>query len=245
MRQPISLVLFAVCLIAGVVLPASAAAEDENQPKPPKVKAADSHYKVKVYDLGDPKHRDEFNEKLLAGHIHEIVVEKTLGNPMKPDVYVAIATIVVFLGLLLVLRKLAWGPMLEGLKKREESILSAVEEAKKAREETQRVTAEFKAKMDQAYAEIPKIMEEARREAEAFKEETRAQTAKEMQAERQRLRREIDTAKDQALQELWTQAAQLATLISAKVIGRSLPAAEHHRLIDEALVELREAAPRR
>ncbi|MBI3409278.1 MAG: F0F1 ATP synthase subunit B [Planctomycetes bacterium] len=164
---------------------------------------------------------------------------------MKPDVYVAIATIVVFLGLLLVLRKLAWGPMLEGLKKREESILSAVEEAKKAREETQRVTAEFKAKMDQAYAEIPKIMEEARREAEAFKEETRAQTAKEMQAERQRLRREIDTAKDQALQELWTQAAQLATLISAKVIGRSLPAAEHHRLIDEALVELREAAPRR
>src|SRR4051794_31338243 len=42
---------------------------------------------------------------------------------------------VVFLILLLILRKTAWGPMLEGLKKREESIRGAVEEAKILREE--------------------------------------------------------------------------------------------------------------
>ena len=83
-------------------------------------------------------------------------------------------------------------------------------------------------------------MDDARREAEAFKEEMRTQTTKDIQAERQRLRREIDTAKDQALQEIWSQAAQLATLISAKAIGRNLTEDDHRRLIDESLQELRQ-----
>jgi F-type H+-transporting ATPase subunit b len=140
---------------------------------------------------------------------------------------------------------MAWGPMLEGLQKREETIKNSVEEAKHARAETERIAAEFKAKMDQAYAEIPKIMEQARREAEAFKEDMRAQTAKDIQTERQRLRREIETARDQALQELWNQAAQLATLISAKAIGRALTEDDHRRLLDEAIVELGQATNRR
>ena len=119
---------------------------------------------------------------------------------------------VIFLALLFILNKYAWGPTLKGLQTREETIKNAVEEAKQARADTQRVTAEFQAKMEQAYAEIPKIMAQARREAEAFKEEMRAQTAKDIQIERQRLRREIETARDQALQELWNQAAQAGDL---------------------------------
>jgi F-type H+-transporting ATPase subunit b len=147
--------------------------------------------------------------------------------------------------LLFILRKMAWTPMLQGLQKREESIRNSVEEAKKAREETARISAEFKVKMDEAYAEIPKIMENARREAEAFKEEMRSQTTKDIQAERQRLRREIETARDQALQELWNQAAQLATLISAKAIGRSLTEDDHRRLLDEAIAEIGQSASHR
>ena len=162
-------------------------------------------------------------------------------NPMQFRYDTALWAIVVFVLLLVILRKAAWGPILEGLQKREETILSAVEEAKRARAETERISAEFKSKMDQAYAEIPKMMEVARRDADALKEEMRTQGAKEVQADRQRLRREIDTARDQALKELWTQAAQLATLISAKAIGRSLTDEDHRRLIDEALEELRSA----
>jgi F-type H+-transporting ATPase subunit b len=152
----------------------------------------------------------------------------------------ALWAIVVFVILLIVLRKRAWEPILEGLQKREDAIKSAAEEAKRARDETQRVTAEFQKEMAQKMAEIPKIMEAARRDAEQFKEEMRAQTAKEVQAERQRLRREIETAKDQALHELQTHAAHLATLISAKAIGRHLSEEDHRRLVDEALTELRQ-----
>jgi F-type H+-transporting ATPase subunit b len=159
-------------------------------------------------------------------------------NPLEIRYDTALWAIVVFLILLVVLRKTAWEPILEGLQKREDSIRNAIEEAKRAREETQRVTAEFQKEMAQKMAEIPKIMEEARREAEQLKDEMRTQSAKEIQDERQRLRREIDTAKDQALHELWNQAAQLATLISAKAIGRHISEEDHRRLIDETLAEL-------
>src|SRR5947209_4815132 len=52
-------------------------------------------------------------------------------------------TLVVFLLLLFILTKYAWGPMLEALRQREETIRGAVEEAKLARAETDRVRAEF------------------------------------------------------------------------------------------------------
>ncbi len=150
-------------------------------------------------------------------------------------------TLLVFIILLIVLRKYAWGPMLEGLRKREEHIRLAVEEAKMARQETERVRLDFKSQMDKAYAEIPKIMEEARRDAAALREEMKSKAASEIQADRDRLRREIETARDQALQELWNQTTTLATLISAKAIGRSLTAEDHRRLADEALSEVQSA----
>jgi F-type H+-transporting ATPase subunit b len=159
---------------------------------------------------------------------------------LSPRFDLGIWTIVVFGLLFLVLKKFAWGPMLEGLQKREHSIRSAVEEAKLARAETERARTEFKAKLDEAYQEIPKIMEEARRDAQVLKEEMRAATQAEIQTERQRLRREIDMVRDQALQYLISFAAQLATLISTKAIRRSLTEEDHRRLVDEALAEMRE-----
>ena len=61
------------------------------------------------------------------------------------------------------------------------------------------------------------------------------------EAERERLHRDINTARDQALKQLWEQSAQLATLISAKAIRRQLSPEDHRRLVDEALADLQGA----
>jgi F-type H+-transporting ATPase subunit b len=73
----------------------------------------------------------------------------------------------------------------------------------------------------------------------------RAKATSEIQADRQRLRREVELARDQALQEIWTQAAQLATLISAKALKREVNTDDHRRLVDDALAELHETTQRR
>jgi F-type H+-transporting ATPase subunit b len=240
-----SLAVIQLALLSGI--PAVGAQEKDGHGHPPKYKGEvkkKDRYSKEAYNLNEAEHRKRLVDALLSGELESLEIDHGPPDPMEIVWDLGLWSVVVFLLLLFILGKWAWAPMLEGLKKREEHIKASVEEAKKARAETERVTNEFKVKMDQAYAEIPKIMAEARREAEAFKEEMRAQTAKDIQTERQRLRREIDTARDQALQEIWNQAAQLATLISAKAIGRSLTEDDHRRLLDEALNEIGQAARR-
>jgi F-type H+-transporting ATPase subunit b len=162
-----------------------------------------------------------------------------------PRFDLTIWSIIIFVILFLVLRRYAWGPILEGLHKREEHIKAAVEEAKRAREETERMKTQFQAELAKAHEEIPKMMEAARKDAQQLAEEMRTRAQAEIQADRQRLRREIETARDQALHEIWNQAAQLATLISAKAIRRSLTPEDHRRLMDEALEELKHRGERR
>jgi F-type H+-transporting ATPase subunit b len=166
-------------------------------------------------------------------------------NPMKWQWETAIWTVVIFLILFFVLKKNAWGPILEGMKKREKTITDSIEQAKILRAENAKAQTDFQAQLDSAHAEIPKLMEQARKDAAALREQIRTDANAEVQKERQRLLREIGIAQDQALQEIWNQAAQLATLISAKAIGRSLSADDHRRLIDEAMTDLKEKAARR
>jgi len=236
------------CLVlAGIVLavfPGRAFAQKEDEHK--------KHYKVVVeyyegdqrksekLDLSQEKGLARLNELVRAGHVHHMTLDEP-PNPMAISRDLALWTIVVFLLLYLILKKAAWGPILQGLQKREADIRTAAEEAKKAREETQRVTAEFQAKMDQAYAEIPKLMDEARKHGQQLVEEMIAKAQADIQADRQRAHREIEMARDQAMQEFTKYAANLATLISAKAIQRSLPLDVHQALVEESISELRQA----
>jgi F-type H+-transporting ATPase subunit b len=154
-------------------------------------------------------------------------------------------TIVVFLVLLIVLTKFAWKPMLAGLQQREHNIHAAQEEAKRDREEAQRLRDEVRRKLDGAAVEIRDMLDKGRREAQQLQEDMMNKARAEIQAERDRLRREIETARDQAVQELWNQTAELATLISAKAIRRQLSPDDHRRLVDEALAELGPAGEQR
>ena len=157
-------------------------------------KDSDSEIRVHVgakevaFDLSKDSDVKDFIAKIKKGEIVEIKIE---ANPLEFKADLGLWALVIFVALLFILRKLAWGPMVEGLQKREQSIRSAVDEAKLAREETERLRAQFKTEMDQAFAKIPVMMEEARRQGEKLAEEMRAKAAADIAADRDRLRREI------------------------------------------------------
>jgi len=157
----------------------------------------------------------------------------------------ALWTIVVFLVLLAVLYKFAWPHVAEGLDRREAAIAADREEARLAKEEATRAREELKAQMARANEEIRQMIEKARHDAEVVAAEQLAKGKEEMQRERERLNRELQTSSDQALQAIWDQAAQLATLVSAKTIRRHLTPEDHGQLVDEALGEFRAAAEER
>jgi F-type H+-transporting ATPase subunit b len=159
-------------------------------------------------------------------------------NPLSLKFDTAIWAVVIFVGLLIILRAKAWGPILEGLKKREETIHSSLEEAKKTRSEMEKMRLEFQQELARAHQQIPALMEDARKKAEAMSTEMLAKASTQTQSDRERMRRELEIAKDQALKELWDYAVQLATLISTKAIGRALSPEDHRRLAAESLQEM-------
>jgi F-type H+-transporting ATPase subunit b len=178
----------------------------------------------------DPKDAHKSSDTgVFAGETHQILD-------------LAIWTVVVFLVLLFVLARFAWKPMLAGLKQREENIRGALTEAAKAREEAQSIRASLKKQLDEAHDRVRAILDEGRRDAQALRESELAKTKADIQAERERLHREIEVETDQALQRIWTHTAELATLVSARVIGKQLDANSHRQLVDEALADLRTAA---
>lgn len=183
----------------------------------------------------DGKAKTEHKEKAGDDHGHS---EDKATVIFAPALDLALWTLLVFLMLLFVLNRFAWKPMLAGLQKREQTIRAAMDEAKLAQKETAKIREELQAERDKNAREIAKIMDEARRDAENLKQEIREQANAEIQSERKRLRNEIEVAKDQALHDLWSQTAQLATLISAKAIRKSMTGEDQTRLINEALSEV-------
>lgn len=237
MRQRLSVCLLAMAGAIACAPSAEAAAKQVTKVNAEFTK--DGKEQVKIFDLDKKADKEQLAELAREGHLHFLEPYQPALDLISWDL--GLWTVVIFVLLLWILKKSAWGPILEGLQKREDTIRAAVEEAKVARAETERVRAEFKAEMAKAYEQIPKMMDEARRDAQAVADEMRAQAQKDILAERQRVRREMDRALEQGLQELTQHTAQLATLISAKAIRRSLTEDDHRRLVDEALTELRQA----
>jgi F-type H+-transporting ATPase subunit b len=157
----------------------------------------------------------------------------------------SIWSIVVFLVLFFLLKRYAWGPMLEGLDNREKRIHGELEQAQKANAEAQSLRADFEKRINEAHQQARGVIDEARKNAESMTTDMVNKARTEIQADRDRLRRELDTAKDQALVELFQRTNELASLVSAKAIRRQLTIEDQHRLMDEALNELGVAANER
>ena len=160
--------------------------------------------------------------------------ENPFSGPAQYILDLAIWTVVVFLVLLFVLAKFAWKPMLAGLQQREENIRSALAEAQSARDEARTIHADLQKQLAAAHDQVRAILDEGRHNAQQLRDSEMAKTAAEIQAERDRLHREIEMQTAQAIQHIWSQAAELATLASAKALGHGITADGHRRLIDEA-----------
>jgi F-type H+-transporting ATPase subunit b len=153
-----------------------------------------------------------------------------------------IYTIIVFALLIGIVSQFAWPQIKEGLEKREKNIASALEEARKDRDEAKTALAEAKKQLDAAALQVKAMIDEARRDAEALKVAEREAGVKDAAAERERAKREIETARDAALKDIYEQAVKLAAMMSEKALSRSITEDDHRRLLDESIAELTGAA---
>ncbi len=159
-------------------------------------------------------------------------------EPFGWSVDLALFAFVIFGGLILVLQRFAWKPIMEALADRENALQKVADDAAKARADAASLRGELDEKFAQAGDQVRQMVEEARRDGQALREEMLGRAREEIAAERDRLHRDLETAKDQALQEISLRSIKLSGLLTAKVLGKQVSEADHARLLDEAIVNL-------
>ena len=150
----------------------------------------------------------------------------------------ALWSLVVFIIFLLVLKKFAWGPLSEGLDKREQRIRQDIADAETARLKAEQMLRDHQEKLDQVQDEVKEILAEARRDAEQAKQNILTVAQNEAEATKDRAIAEIERSRDQALQELFDAMAGQVATATEYVLGHGLQPADQDRLIQEALVQL-------
>jgi F-type H+-transporting ATPase subunit b len=154
------------------------------------------------------------------------------------DLGTLLVTIVIFVCLFIVLRATAWKPILTGLKAREAAIRDSIEAAAKAKADAEKTTRDLEAKMAEFQRQAAQQLQQAKADAQKVADTIRQQAEAESAALKDRTLREIDGAKQQALSEINTHAAELGTAVARKILKRNVTADDQQRLVDESLAEL-------
>jgi len=144
---------------------------------------------------------------------------------------------VTFLIVFLLLRKMAWKPILASLKERENSIQEALDSAQKAKEEMQALQASNEAILLEARNERDKLLKEARETKENIIGEAKAGAQKEADKIMQSARESIQGEKAAAMDELKNQVAKLSIEIAEKIIRTELSSDEKQKALVNTLLD--------
>ena len=162
-----------------------------------------------------------------------------MDNPLvQPDPGLFFWTIAVFLVLLYLLKRFAWGPLLAALDERQAGIRKSLDDADKARRELAEVQSQANALIGKARTEADAILAEARTDGARIRQELRDLAQKEAEAITRNAQREIQLERDRAVTELRRQAVDLSVLIASKLIRRNLTPEDNAALIEDALQQV-------
>lgn len=160
------------------------------------------------------------------------------GAPMDFVGDLAIWSLVTFVVYLIVLKKAAWGPLIQGLDQRESKMKQQIADAESARVKAEAMLAEHAKKLEAVQDEVKAILAEARRDAEYTKQDIVAAANKEAEATRKRAVEDIEHARDVAMKELFDFVSGKVILASEQVLGRALSNDDQNRLVQEALNQI-------
>ena len=150
--------------------------------------------------------------------------------------------LIVFIGLFVILKVFAFGPILKSVEAREQALEDAINAAKRDREEAATLLAEHRAKLDALHGEGQKIIADARVAAERVRSELVEQAHAEQASMLARARQEIESEKTRAIAELRREAVDLAIAGASKVIEKNLDQDANRKLVESFLASVTPAA---
>lgn len=160
-------------------------------------------------------------------------------SPMFFSLFQYGSAIVVFLIVFAVLATAAWPKILNGLDAREKKIREEIFAAEESRKKAAEMQASHGKELAAAKAEAQRMIEQTRAEATRTAADLRVKAEAEIAAMREQALASIEAAKRAAVQDIYNEAAGLATAAASKILDRELNPNDQARLIENTLTEFR------
>ena len=157
---------------------------------------------------------------------------------VQPDVGLYVWTILTFLLLAAALAKFAWRPLLEALDRRQAGIAASLDDARRAKEELERLNAESATILADARREAEAILSRTRSDTNAFREEMKQKAREEAQALVASAERQIQLETARARQLIRAEAVEISVEIASKLLRRNLSKDDNARFLEETLTHL-------
>ena len=168
---------------------------------------------------------------------NSLVLGSTAGGFNSGDV---LFQLVMFIILMALLKKFAWGPIMGIMKQREDYISSEISTAEESRVEAKKLLEEQRALLKEARTESQVLIENARKQADIQREEIVVAARTEAVRLKESAKVEIEQQKEKAVTAIREQVASLSVLIASKVIEKNLNEQDQEKLIKEYIQEIGE-----
>jgi F-type H+-transporting ATPase subunit b len=146
---------------------------------------------------------------------------------------VVLAQIINFVILILVLRTIAYKPLMNMLEQRRQRIQKGLEDAGKAEERLANIEKDYQAKLDEARVEGQKIVGESTQNAERQAAAIVAKANEDVARLKAQAQEEAEAERNRLLADLRSQVAALSIAAANKVIGAALDEQRQRALVDE------------
>jgi F-type H+-transporting ATPase subunit b len=147
----------------------------------------------------------------------------------------------IFLILLALLRKYAFGPVMGIMKQREAHIGNEISAAENSNKEAKKIVEEQRELLKQSRQEAQELIENAKKLGEEQKKSIITEARTEAERIKNAAVKEIAQEKEQAVAALREQVASLSVLIASKVIEKELNDQDQQKLINEYIQEVGQA----
>jgi F-type H+-transporting ATPase subunit b len=144
---------------------------------------------------------------------------------------------ILFIALILVLRKFAWKPILNAVNEREDSIQEALDSAKEAKLEMAKLKSSNEDLLNEARAERDAMLKEARTIKDGIVAEAKTNASEEADKIIATAKESIHHEKMAAITELKNQVAGLSIEIAEKILKDELSSAEKQKAIIDNVVK--------
>ena len=152
---------------------------------------------------------------------------------------ILITQLVSFILLFIILRFVAYKPLLKMLDERSRKVKESLEQAETVKEQSLHAEEEVKKQLQTASQKGQEIIAQASQTSDDIRAKAQGLAKQDAEELIEKARQEIRSERDGAIDELRQEFADLTIMAASKVIGESLDKESHKKLIDKVLNESR------